>query len=136
MECKYQPKTKEDLVNLCHDDSIYLGDIDTSLITDMSYVFMDSARKDYSGIETWATSQVTDMHGMFERAKSFNQDISHWDVSKVKDMRMMFFGAENFNQDLKGWKLNSNVCRTNMFFNCPIEKKFKPVKHREKSTAR
>ena len=36
---KYQPKNKQELQALCKDESVYLGDIDTSLITDMSELF-------------------------------------------------------------------------------------------------
>ena len=36
---KDQPKNKEELQALCRDESVYLGDIDTSLITDMSELF-------------------------------------------------------------------------------------------------
>ena len=37
---KYQPKTKEELQELIENESVYLGDIDTSAITDMSYLFI------------------------------------------------------------------------------------------------
>ena len=37
---KYKPQTKEELKKLVEDESIYLGDIDTSLITDMSNLFL------------------------------------------------------------------------------------------------
>ena len=36
---KYSPKTKRELQELIKDESIYLGDIDTSNITDMSSLF-------------------------------------------------------------------------------------------------
>ena len=36
---KYKPKDKEELKKLVEDNNIYLGDIDTSLITDMSHLF-------------------------------------------------------------------------------------------------
>ena len=36
---KYKPETKEGLQKLVQDENIYLGDIDTSLITDMSELF-------------------------------------------------------------------------------------------------
>ena len=61
--CK--PKTKEELKKIIEDriskegSNCNLNDIDTSLITDMSYLFFDS---------------------------KFNGDISNWDVSNVKDM--------------------------------------------------
>ncbi|TEY03879.1 BspA family leucine-rich repeat surface protein, partial [Campylobacter sp. US12a] len=48
---KYFPETKEELKTLIKDESIYLGDIDTSNITDMSYLFANSDRTDFSGIE-------------------------------------------------------------------------------------
>ena len=56
---KYKPFNKEELRALCNDESVYLGDIDTSLITDMSGLFLDSTRKDFSGIEKWDTSKYT-----------------------------------------------------------------------------
>ena len=65
---KYQPKTKEELKTLCNDEKIYLGDIDVSKVTDMSCLFYRCYRKDFSGIETWDTSHVTDMAYMFENA--------------------------------------------------------------------
>lgn len=52
---KYHPETKEELLKLCRDESVYLGDIDTSKITDMSDLFRgnDELRysRDFSGIE-------------------------------------------------------------------------------------
>lgn len=79
---KYKPETKDDLKELVDDLSINLGDIDTSLITDMRGLFSNTARTDFSGIENWDVSNVTDMSVMFLEAKNFNQDISSWDESK------------------------------------------------------
>ena len=77
---KYKPTSKAELQKLVDDLSINLGDIDTSKITDMSYLFCYTSRTDFSGIEKWDVSNVTNMEGMFEKATSFNQDISDWDV--------------------------------------------------------
>ena len=103
---KYHPETKTGLYNLCRDESIYLGDIDTSKITDMRGLFKDTLGKDFSGIESWDVSKVTDMGGMFYNS-SFNQDISSWDVSNVKNMSCMFYKS-SFNQDISSWDV-SNV---------------------------
>ncbi|MFY4691275.1 BspA family leucine-rich repeat surface protein, partial [Campylobacter jejuni] len=104
---KYLANTKEELKALVKDQSIYLGDIDTSKITDMSYLFLYSKRKDFSGIETWDVSNVETMEAMFARCYSFNQDISGWDVRNIKNMNSLFSGCYAFNQDISGWNTSS-----------------------------
>ncbi|WP_206193862.1 hypothetical protein [Brachyspira hampsonii] len=39
---KYKPQTIEELQKLVKDENTYLGDIDTSLITDMSRLFRNT----------------------------------------------------------------------------------------------
>ncbi|EOG8842796.1 BspA family leucine-rich repeat surface protein [Campylobacter jejuni] len=143
---KFTPDTKEELQALVKDESIYLGDIDTSKITDMSYLFEISTRTDFSGIEKWDVSSVRDMaymfYGctsfnqplgdwnvsnvkdmacMFKGCSTFNQDISSWDTSNVKDMSHMFYGCHSFNQDLSSWNISKVEYTYNMFENCPID---------------
>ena len=113
---KYKPQTKEELKKLVEDESIYLGDIDTSLITDMSNLFHESLRKDFKGIEKWDTSNVKDMHNMFTDAVYFNHNIEKWNVSKVENMNGMFSQAKNFNQPLDKWD-TSNVKTMQLMFN-------------------
>lgn len=103
---KYTPKTKQELQTLVDDESIYLGDIDTSLITDMSDLFLASERKDFKGIESWNTSKVENMESMFSYAKYFNEDISTWDVTNTYYFSNMFYCATSFNQDLSKWNIN------------------------------
>jgi surface protein len=43
------------------------------------------------------------MARMFEKATTFNQDISGWDTGNVNNMNLMFYIATAFNQDLSGW---------------------------------
>ena len=62
---KYKPKTYSELYDLVWDFNIYLGDIDTSEIDDMSELFFNCERKDYSGINLWNTSNVKNMSSMF-----------------------------------------------------------------------
>ena len=72
---KYKPQTREELQKLVQDENIYLGDIDTSLITDMSNLFYESSRKDFEGIECWDVSNVENMSYMFWECVNFNQPI-------------------------------------------------------------
>ncbi|EKJ5635646.1 DUF285 domain-containing protein [Campylobacter coli] len=115
---KYFPKTTDDLKMLCEKEELYLGDIDTSLITDMSRIFRNSQRKDFSGIELWDTSNVVCMKLMFFDAKHFNHNIESWDVSKVENMESMFEGAKAFNQPLDKWNLSSLQELKEMFRDC------------------
>ena len=122
---KFQPKTKEELKELVDNLEINLGDIDTSLITDMSYLFRGSGRKDFSGIANWDVSNVTNMSGMFFNCKDFNEPLNSWDVSNVVNMNFMFKGCVNFNQPLDKWNVSNVKNMDGMFwgadkFNCDI----------------
>ncbi|WP_304332707.1 BspA family leucine-rich repeat surface protein [Brachyspira innocens] len=112
---KYKPQTLKELYKLTEDENIYLGDIDTSLITDMSGLFSGSKRKDFSGIETWDTSNVVNMNSMFSFASNFNHNINNWNVSNVENMGYMFRDADKFNQPLDKWNVNKVKNMSYMF---------------------
>nr|WP_321320741.1 DarT ssDNA thymidine ADP-ribosyltransferase family protein [uncultured Campylobacter sp.] len=130
-ELKYHPQTKDELLALVDNEDIYLGDIDTSAITDMSDLFMkiiwdyDASNycqvyncRDFRGIELWDVSNVTDMSGMFEGCNSFNQPLDSWNVSNVTNMSGMFSGCENFNQPLNSWNVSNVTDMSSMFSGC------------------
>ena len=127
---KYKPCSRKELRELVKDESICLGDIDTSLITDMSWLFCDSIRMNFDGLETWDTSNVTTMERMFHRAKYFNHPIGNWgdwDVSSVTNMESMFGTCGKFNQPLNDWdvskvrKISCMFCEAESF-NQPLDR--------------
>ena len=125
-EYKYHPKSNQELKDLVAHESVKLSEIDISEVSDFSYLFEYSNRKDFSGIEDWDVSHVTTMNSMFSYAQNFNADISNWDVSSVTDMSYMFAGAKSFNQPLENWDVSSVTNMSNMFyvatnFNQPLE---------------
>ncbi len=109
-------KTKEELI-LQIDKKVDLKDLDTSLITDMSFLFKDRNDLDLNGIASWNVSNVTNMTSMFENCHSFNVDISSWDVKNVKSMWRMFSNCERFNQDISKWNVSNVKDFSYMFFN-------------------
>lgn len=113
---KYLPENKEELKELLSDKNINLADINTSLITDMSYLFYNSTRNDFSGLNSWDTSKVESFEGMFCKASNFNELIS-FDTSKATNLNKMFFACENLNQALILDVKNANDI-SEMFYGC------------------
>ena len=71
----------------------------------------------YGEISNWDTSRVTDMHGLFHDATSFNQPLNKWNVSNVTRMAWMFQDATSFNQPLNTWNLSNVNFMGSMFYN-------------------
>ena len=59
-----------------------LNFIDTSLITDMSFLFIRLDIRNIK-IDEWDVSNVQEMSEMFMNCGKFNADLSTWDVSNV-----------------------------------------------------
>ena len=142
---EYFPETKKEMYDIIYkiteehktDKIINLNMIDTSKITDMSYLFyrsqynydisewdvsnviemsnMFAESKFNNDISKWDVSHVTNMDCMFERS-DFNNDISKWDVLHVTNMNGMFRFDKEFNQYLGDWNM-SNVLNTCGMFN-------------------
>lgn len=137
---KYFPKNLIALKKLIRDESINLGEIDTSKITDMKRLFFDTEedendpdteyliplRYEFKGIECWDVSNVKDMSLMFKGLETFNEPLNNWDVSSVEVMIAMFAGAEAFNQPLDKWNVSRVRSMKGMFygtkaFNQPLD---------------
>jgi surface protein len=87
----------------------------TSNVTNMQGMFVEcySFNDDISG---WDVSNVTDMVGMFDNTYLFNQPIGVWDTSNVQSVSYMFLQNTVFDQDLSSWNV-SNVTNMKGVFN-------------------
>ena len=117
---KVQPKTKEQLkqlINYAFKHNIYdLNFIDTSKITDMSWLF-ENVKHNFD-VSSWDVSNVIDTEFMFYFCVNFNCDLSGWDVSNVTNMKYMFACCEKFNCDLSNWNMSNVTNMSHMFFYC------------------
>ena len=122
-EYKYHPQTKEELIKnikeLLYKKENDLNCIDTSAITDMSFLFLNiNVIIDNIDVSNWNVSNVTNMEGLFNNCKKFNCDLSKWDVSNVKDMSYMFYNCGNFDCDLSNWNVSNVTNMYTMFEGC------------------
>lgn len=97
-----------------------VGNLDTSNVTDISYMFYFAGRYVQNfkivGLENWDVSKVTTTDNMFRQSGMQSKtwdigNISNWNTQNVTNMRFMFFqtatGA-NYTLDLRNWDV-SNV---------------------------
>ncbi len=131
IEKLYRPQSLNELKTLVSDEKIGLFDIDTSQVDDFSYLFLNSDRSDFSGIESWDVSNVKSFVGTFEGAKSFNENIGAWKIgsnsqqsgdgdgnandAQSVNLTAMFKNASSFNQDLSQWDVSGLEHFASMF---------------------
>ncbi len=111
---------------------IDMKDIDTSEVTDMSYMFSNCQELvEIDNMANMNTSNVTNMSNMFSGSNKLEEfDISHFDTSKVTDMSYMFGGRiygnmTNLEQgvslediNLKGLDTKNVTNMKGMFYGC------------------
>ena len=127
-----RPSSKEELRSLIEQElkrqglDADLNLIDTSEITDMSYLFLDL--KIYNiKIDEWNVSNVTNMEGMFYYCEHFNCDLSKWDVSNVTNMKEMFICCSRFKHSISNWNVSNVRYKRNAFKMCyALPEHFRP----------
>lgn len=111
---------------MCDNLQITATDVpDLSSVTNLSYMFRDCINLNGpANINTWNTSNVTTMYGMFEFASAFNQPLNSWNTGNVANMSLMFSYATSFDQPLSNWNMSNATNIGGMFqntlFNQPI----------------
>lgn len=121
---KIIPKDANDLRRLLNLKRTKLANIEIPKhITDLSDLFNPRfskfERTDFSGLETWDVSHVTNMRSMFVKCKNFTgKEIEKWNVKNVKDFSGMFGDCSNFNANLSRWNVSNARDMISMFSGC------------------
>lgn len=89
--------------------------LDISNITNMSHMF-DKASSFNGNISDWDTTNITNMESMFSKATAFNHNIGSWKTLNVKNMKSMFSNATLFDQNIGNWNTSKVENMSYMFF--------------------
>ncbi|MCV3739958.1 BspA family leucine-rich repeat surface protein [Lentilactobacillus hilgardii] len=94
---------------------------DTSKVTDMSYMFADNRSLTDLDVSNFNTSNVLDMQNMFQDASSLTSlNVSNFNTSNTTDMRMMFFGTSKVTSlDVSKFDTRKSTDMSYMFYDNP-----------------
>jgi surface protein len=85
-------------------------------VEEMDFAFSSIDNFQGIGIDTWNTSKVSNMAGMFSYTHSFNADLSNWDVGNVQSMNSMFTSSNMFQgRGLEYWNTSNLRSMRSMF---------------------
>ena len=99
-----------------------LENLDTSQVTNMHSMFNDCHSLTSLNLSHFDTSHVTDMFYMFKNCKSLKSlDVSHFNTSKVTDMYGMFEKCKSLtNLDLSHFDTSHVTHMDEMFYDCNV----------------
>lgn len=97
-----------------------LSQFDTSRVTDMSYMFSGCSKLKSLDVSSFDTSKVTGMSLMFQGCKSLTiLNVSSFDTSKATDMSFMFSGCSRLKSlDLSSFDTSQVPYMSYMFAGC------------------
>jgi surface protein len=90
--------------------------LDLTGIFNLESMFSNSGISTVNNINSWNTSSVINMGGMFSGASSFDQELT-FDTSSVTDMNSMFGNTMLFNQPVNAFDTSSVIDMSYMFYN-------------------
>ena len=85
-----------------------LDKLDTSSLTDASYMFFGCNSLTTLDLSNWDTSNVTSMNGMFYSCSNLTTigDLSNWNTGKVTNMSYMFTYCSKLSADCSNWDVS------------------------------
>ena len=99
--------------------SLDLSSFDTSNVTNMSNMFNICTKLLSIDVSNFNTSKVTDMSYMFSNCKMTTIDVSNFNTSKVTNMKYMFNMCSNLTSlDLSNFNTSNVTDMSNMFYEC------------------
>ncbi|EOJ64921.1 BspA family leucine-rich repeat surface protein, partial [Enterococcus faecalis] len=99
---------------------IGMENIDTSMVTDMEFLFYNCSSLTSLDLSNFDTSKVVSMISMFNGCKSITfLNLSNFDTSKVTNMSYMFSDCASLsNLNINGFNTSEVTYMTGMFYRC------------------
>lgn len=98
-----------------HDNLTDVPDDLPTTVSDLRCMLCDTSNFNDASTANWNLENITNIAGLFQRARLFNQDISGWNVANVTDMSNLFDQAISFNQNLGAWDVSEVTSMSEMF---------------------
>lgn len=97
-----------------------MGLWDTSDCTDMSGMFAACTALTNFSVSTFDTSNVTDMHQMFQQVAVTSLNLNHFNTAKVTNMQAMFYHASISSLSVSTWDVGNVTNMASMFNSMPV----------------
>lgn len=112
--------TQNKAFNLNFLENITFENIDTSLVTDMSCLFLGLENIEYIDLSSFDTTNVTLMYSMFEECSNLKEiKLTNFNISNVVDFSYMFYNCLLLkNLDLSTFHNEKETNYECMFYNC------------------
>ena len=93
-----------------------VSNFDTSKVTNMNYMFSNSAATEIKGLENFDTSNVKYMSRMFEETKATELNISNFNTSSATRMYRMFYNSTATILDVSNFDTSNVIDMSYMFY--------------------
>ena len=115
----YRPTSTSEWFNGCQAEKIEgLQYLNTSEVTDMSFMFCGCHNLSSIDVSHFDTSKVTDMTCMFESCHLQSLDLRNFNTSNVTNMTSMFFSFSSETLDLSSFNTSNVTSMCGMFGDC------------------
>ena len=103
--------------------SLDVSNFDTSNVTNMRQLFYNCSGLTSLDVSNFDTSKVTNMYSMFDGCSKLSSlDLSNFDTSKVINMLGMFYACRSLtNLDIRNFDFSKVTSYNNMFYNVPTD---------------
>ena len=103
----------------------YIGNLNTSKVEDMSYMFWRCEALKTLDLRSWDVSKVKDMSNMFYNCVALTQvDMAGWNTENVTNMGSMFYSCEALTKIYQNFNTSKVEKMGSMFANCKYMENF------------